>query len=62
MSVPLDQQFKIEKKGIIEERIPVLVNFKNKKFILFIFSIVSIASIWYGTTLFCNIHPITNKY
>jgi hypothetical protein len=33
MSVPLDQQFKIEKKGIIEERIPVLVNFRKIFFI-----------------------------
>ncbi len=29
MAVPLDQQFKIQKKGVIEERIPVLVNFKR---------------------------------
>jgi hypothetical protein len=29
MAVPLDEQFKIEKKGIIEKRIPVLVTFKN---------------------------------
>ncbi len=61
MAVPLDQQFKIVKKGIIEERIPVLVNFK-KKIILFLFTIIYIASIWYGTTLFCNIYSITNKY
>ena len=26
MAVALDQQFKIQKKGIIEERVPVLVN------------------------------------
>jgi hypothetical protein len=33
MAVPLDQQFKMVKKGIIEERIPVLVNFRNFFFI-----------------------------
>jgi len=33
MAVPLDQQFKIVKKGIIEERIPVLVNFRKIFFI-----------------------------
>ena len=26
MAIPLDQQFKIQKKGILEERIPALVN------------------------------------
>jgi hypothetical protein len=30
MAVALDQQFKLEKKGIMEERIPILVNLKEK--------------------------------
>jgi hypothetical protein len=35
MAVPLDQQFRIEKKGIMEERIPVLVNFIKYLFSLY---------------------------
>lgn len=31
MAIALDQQFKIEKKGIQEQRIPILVNILSKK-------------------------------
>lgn len=34
MGVPLDQQFRIEKKGIIEERVPILVNFIKISFLI----------------------------
>jgi len=47
MAVPLDQQFKIVKKGIIEERIPVLVNFKKKNYIISIHHyLYSIHLVW----------------
>ena len=31
MAMPLDQQFKIQKKGIMEERIPALVNIHARR-------------------------------
>jgi hypothetical protein len=60
MAVPLDQQFKIVKKGIIEERVPVLVNFRKPLF-FYILSFFSLASIRNGTTLFCYLYSITNQ-
>jgi hypothetical protein len=37
MAIPLDQQFKIVKKGIIEERVPVLVrNLSSVYYLLFL--------------------------
>lgn len=61
MAVALDQQYKIEKKGIQEQRIPILVNIISKKIIFHIFYSFHLESSKHRTALFRHVHSLASE-